>query len=412
MKARNLIPVFAAAALASSAIAAEPPAAVGLTLDAAIRVALKNHPRLAEARAQWTAAEQRAIQAGLRPNPQLVAGVEELPFSGGPGKADYLVGVTQQIRSDKTVKLTREIAEAEREKSAQLLRSAANEVNSRVHAAFAAAHYAQASERLFVERIGFLESAHKLALSLAEAGEIIPGAAEIAHSKLDHELLDHEEALALRAQAFLALATEMGTPDKPVDSVHGDLAADLGIDQLQQAAAKLDNLPGLQAAANEEAILRLRAELARASRIPAVNLGLLYRRKQGADANALDLQASIPLPLFDNKKAAAAAFEADADAARSRREQLRREARLSIGQLTSDLRMTLQRLEHIREEILPHKERIVRRHQLLFEAGEIDRLDYTHARLAATGERRHQLETLRETHRLWAELRKFSEARP
>lgn len=376
-----------------------------LTLSNALRLAEEHHPRLAEKLAAWNAAEQRAIQAGLRPNPKLIVGTEEIPLGGGsPGRADYLAGVSQEIRLNNTATLTKDIAAAKREQAALEFNAAGNDVRRSVQGAFATALFAQASEQLFAERVAMLETSLALIRAQVTAGELIPEAGEIAHADLDHERLDHNEALELRGKAFARLATAIGKPDLPLPGVAGDLGAGLGFDDMKMASLALDQLPELLAAGSAEKVLRLQSELARASRIPSLDFELLYRRKQGTRENAMDVRAAISLPLFDDKRAAAQAFAADADAARARTESLRQETRLTFNQLRTDLRLALRRAGHIRDEILPHRETIVRRHKLLFEAGETSRLDYEKARLQLTEEKRHHLDTLRETHLLWAQL--------
>jgi hypothetical protein len=43
-------------------------------------------------------------------------------------------------------------------------------------------------------------------------------------------------------------------------------------------------------------------KLAKAERIPDVNLDLLYRRLEGSRENAFDVGVRIPIPLFDSKR--------------------------------------------------------------------------------------------------------------
>ena len=52
-----------------------------LTIDEAIKIALTNHPQLAEAVANIEAGKARAEQAGRFPNPEAVARMETAPIS-------------------------------------------------------------------------------------------------------------------------------------------------------------------------------------------------------------------------------------------------------------------------------------------------------------------------------------------
>lgn len=401
MKIR-IMPTLLAFMLTVAATAAAP-----LTLAEAQRLAAESSPAISEALAKWNAAEHRAVQAGLRPNPKLIVGTEGTPLSGSVAKGDYVLGFSQNIRLGRTAELTRQIAEAEREKVALQFMAARTKVRQRVHGAFGTALYAQTSEQLFAERIRILETNAALTKLLVAAGESVPESEELAHAALDHERLDHGGAQALSRMALAGLAAAIGKPDLAIGAVAGELAPDLGLNDLGKAAVELDRLPELLVSASEAGIHQLRAELARASRIPLLNLGLLYRRQQGSRANAVDIKANITIPLFDNKKAQAKASEADAAAARARTRALRQEAARQLTHLLANLQIAVQRAVHIRDEILPHQDRIVQRRRILFESGESSRLDYGKARLVITTERRHYLDTLREAHRLWAEFQRF-----
>jgi outer membrane protein, heavy metal efflux system len=379
-----------------------------LTLEAALRIAAKDHPRLLAALANWNAAEQRAIQAGLRPNPSIVIGTEGLPFSGNAAdNAEYIAGVSQKIRLHKTARLGKEIAGGNRDKAALQYAAAENLVRQQVHAAFATALYAQLNERLFAERIQILESNSSLLKALYAGGETVSDAVAVAHAALDHEELDHHEAKIMSSKAFASLGVALGGTGRVVESVAGELEPTLGLSEIQRAAGEIDQLPRLLAADADADVLDLRAELANASKIPALNLQLLYRRSQASRQNGVDATVSFSVPLSNNQRAATKAFEADAESSRANTVLLRQQTQLAFSRLSADLRIALKRVEHIRDEILPHRDEILQRHKLLFESGETSRLDYQKARLVATIERRHYLDTLREVHNLWARLQGF-----
>lgn len=399
---------FIALCLAAESLAgaAAPASAndVSLSLENVLSIAEKNSPGLKASQARWAAAEHRARQAGLPPNPRLVIGTEG--FSGR-GSGEYVAGVSQSIPLGSQRKLSREVAQAERDQAALRHEAAGNDLRRRAHGAFATALFAQESEKLHGERIVILESRLEIAKALADAGELIAERAELAHADLDHERLEREESLTLRRNAFAALATVIGQPGMKIVGLRGELELELGMDEIRRMARSLDDLPRQRASEREEELARLRAELARASRIPSLDMNLLYRRDQASRKNGMDIGVGFAIPLFDRTKAAAKAHESDADAAREDAGLLRQQTRLSFEQLAADLEMALKKADHIREEILPHHAKIVDRHRLLFSAGETGRDSYDEARLEHALERRHYLDGLREVHRIWAELSGF-----
>lgn len=405
MKTRIASLVMCLAAIPLSAAAAND---VSLSLENVFRIAERHSPELKAARARWTAAEQRARQAGLPPNPKLVIGTEGFR---GRGSGEYVAGVSQSIPLGSQRRLAREVAGAERDQAALRHDAARSDLRRRTHGAFATALFAQEREKLHGERIIVLESRLRVAKARAAAGDQIAERAELAHADLDHEQLDREQALTARRNAFAALATVIGRPELAIVSLRGELELELGMDEIRRAADSLDDLPGLRAAGQAELIARLRSESARASRIPSLNLSLLYRRDQASRKNGMDIGLGFAIPLFDRKKAAAEAHIADADAAREDARQLRRQTRLSFDQLAADLEMAMKRADHIREEILPHHAKILARHRLLFSSGETGRESYDEARLKHAEERRHYLDGLREVHRIWAQLTGFQPER-
>ena len=69
----------------------------GLTLDQALEMAESLQPELAEAKAMVEAAEGRAKQAGLFPNPEAVARMESARFRDPTGQAEIPVGISQAV---------------------------------------------------------------------------------------------------------------------------------------------------------------------------------------------------------------------------------------------------------------------------------------------------------------------------
>lgn len=388
-------------ALLVSQLQAAPTNSVTLNLENALRIAEKHSPALQGAVARQIAAEQRARAAGLPTNPRLVLGTEG--YRGG-GSGEAIVGVSQTVPIGKERRLDREAAQAARDRAATLVDAARLKLEQRVRSAFATALFAQRNEDLFSERIAILKSRLQLAAARAEAGDATVELRELAHAALDHEQLERDAAATLRRKAFAALATDIGRPDMRIGAVNGALETSLALETIRSIVADLNNLPAARAADQAAIVAELRARQARASRIPSLNLNLLHRRDLAARQSGADVNVGISLPLFDNKRAAARAFEADAEAARQNARQIRQQSQLAYRRLLADLETALKRNDHISAEIIPHHERIVARHRVLFEAGETGRDDYEAARLALTGERRHHYETLGEAHRLWAQL--------
>ena len=92
---KRYLALWLSSLLAAAATQAQTNASVdALTLEQALNLAERSHPDLVEAGALVRAAEGRVQQAGVRPNPEAIARMENAPFRGNTtGNADYLAGV-------------------------------------------------------------------------------------------------------------------------------------------------------------------------------------------------------------------------------------------------------------------------------------------------------------------------------
>ena len=100
--------------LAAASLSAASTNDVSLSLENVIRIAEQNVPQLKASHARWIAAEHRARQAGLPPNPQLVIGAEGFR---GRGSGEYVAGVSQSIPLGSQRRVTKAVAGAERDQA-------------------------------------------------------------------------------------------------------------------------------------------------------------------------------------------------------------------------------------------------------------------------------------------------------
>lgn len=103
-------------AIAARALGAQVASAQIQPVDSLIRLSLVTHPSVRAADARIAAAQSRVVPAGLRPDPMLMVGLQNLPATR-PGFGDEMtmkmVGVTQTIPRGGKLALAREVAERE-----------------------------------------------------------------------------------------------------------------------------------------------------------------------------------------------------------------------------------------------------------------------------------------------------------
>ena len=102
------------------------------------------HPELAVSQAQIERAEGLALQAGLFPNPELVARIESAPLTRQfTEQAEYVVGVSQAIPLGPRLALARQAELLDRDRLTYELAAKRLDIRMRVQSAFATALYWQ-----------------------------------------------------------------------------------------------------------------------------------------------------------------------------------------------------------------------------------------------------------------------------
>jgi outer membrane protein TolC len=201
-------------------------AVTNLTLAAALELAERHHPQLAEARALVEAAGGRVHQAGALPNPEAVLRAEQLPFADTPARdRQFVVGVAQTVPLGSRLAKARLAEQLELEARTQRLEAARRDVWRRVHAAFATALY---QERAFQLQSQLAEAAGR-AVALVQArlaaGDAVPEELARAEIELARARMESQRSGALQEQARLALAAGAGAPELRIASLAGELSA-------------------------------------------------------------------------------------------------------------------------------------------------------------------------------------------
>ncbi len=382
----------------------------GLTLTEALRLAAATLPELAEARALAEAAEGRAEQAGLLPNPEASLRMEGAPLGRGTTtEADYVLGLSQEIPLGGRLGDARRAHRYEAVRLAAEARVRERAASKRVRSAFAEAlFYAQLA--VLRERVVELsEGALKTALARQAAGEAT--ADEVARARFEAA---RSSAIARASQSrrdasLAALAVAMGRPRLSVRSLSGELEAALEIPALEELVSRLQSHPSLAAAAADIAAREAFRELALAERIPDLNLDLGYRYVGSGDTHAFDVGVSVALPVFGRNQGRLREADADIAAARARARHagatLEGELRQALARLTS----ALDALRVARESLAPAIAEVVRVAEVRFAAGDASASELTLARREAAGAEVELLEALRDATDAWGEVKSLVE---
>lgn len=340
---RTSAAVLAAASCASMAPAQTGPAAPiasarpVYTLDQAVRAAGGTAPAGAAATAAIEAARAGRTVAGLRPNPVVQGQIENITGSGpfrGLRAAETTVGFAIPIELGG--KRGARVAVA----SAQLSRA---ELQAAIIGADVRLQVTQlyieavASERRLVtarDQARIASDALRAAGIRVQAGRASPleqQRADVARVNADANV-ERQARLAEAARANLA--RRIGRP------VDGTLDDGL-LDRLPTAKAYGPLSPvqtagtlALAAADADFSVADAGVRLARANRVPDLNVGPALRRLEATNDTAAVFSVSIPIPLFNNGRAAIA----QANAQRTQADAQRRVTALDVEQAITEAR--------------------------------------------------------------------------
>lgn len=305
-----------------------------LTLEQAVAAAGGAAPSADAANAGIEAARANQTVAGLRPNPVAQAQIENVigtgPYSG-LRNAETTMGVALPIELGG--KRGARVAVANAQLSRAELEAAVVAVDVRLQVTSLYVEAIAAERRLATARdqLRIADDALRAARVRVQAGRASPLEEQRADVAKISAAASFERAARLTDVARLNLARRLGR------SVDGPLDTGL-LDQLPTAtygpmiAPSASGTLTLAAANADLAVADAGIRLARANRVPDLNIGPALRRLEATNDTAAVFAVSIPIPLFNNGRAAVA----QASAERTRAEARRRMTALDVDQAITE----------------------------------------------------------------------------
>lgn len=339
---------FAAALLAAASCASLAQAQIGpsaqaasgapvYTLDQAVGAAGGSAPAIDAATAAIKAAEAGRTVAGLRPNPVAQGQIENIVGSGpyrGLRSAESTVGFALPV-------------ELGGKRGARVAVASAQLTRAEIQAAITAADVRLQVTQLYVEAV----AAERRAVTARDQARIAGEGLRVAGvrvqagraSPLEQQRADVARINAeanVERQLRLAEAARANLERRVGQSIVGRLDENL-LDRLPGAPAYGPAAPveiagtlALAAANADFTIADAGVRLARANRVPDLNVGPAIRRLEDTNDTAFVFTVSIPIPLFNNGRAAVA----QASAQRSQADAQRRVTALDVEQAITDAR--------------------------------------------------------------------------
>ena len=358
------------------------PATVGpRSLDDCVAIALQNHPRITAARAEIQAAQGKAVQARLYPNP-VIAGFT--PQAAG-SDSQWSGTVAQDIVTAGKLRLQEQAALREVQAAEWRLVRARFEVMTAVRRDFYLLLVAQRRQEIFQLLLEIANRSFKIGEQLVAAGE--GTRADVLFWSIER---DQAEVRLLNAGVTIEadrrrLAVDMAVPRETIGTIEGDLLAklpDFDIAGLQEAVVNRNALP--RAAGAEVARAQWALDRARVQPIPNVNLMGGYQRQVLPAQDQGLYQVMLAVPLFDRNQGNIRAATAEITAARATLRSVELDLAAQAAETMNTFRRAQRTSAWYEEGILPKARETVEVTQKLYGQGEVTFLSLLQAQKILT----------------------------
>ena len=373
----------------------------------AVEAALAFSPALRGAGAAQQAVRSDALQARLRPNPELRGTFEN--FGGVGGRGEYragraletTIGIAQRIELGGKRSARMDLAARSGELADFDLAGARMDLAREVVSALAAAEAASRLVGVERERARLAGETLRAARARVEAGrdaplqaeraEVVRATAEIAAERAQREV---EIALADLA-VFIGVPRVELAPRQPwFDNVGPAPGRPTPADPLARLAGNPD-LARLEAAVAQQ---RANVTLQRATAVPDVTVSGDVRRFGDTGETAFVAGASIPLPFYDRNQGGIA--RSQAELARAEAEAERGRSALGAALISAEQRTALawRTAQTLRRTALPAAEQAARSASGGFAEGKFSFLEVLDAQRALSDARAQLVDAYREFH--------------
>lgn len=374
-----------------------------LTLRQVLRLTVLQNPELAAAGSSIRAAEGRQIQAALLPNPSLFTEADNL-VDRGAGQSETTLQLSQLVELGGKRQARIGVAKGGRELAGFDYESKRLEVLVAATKAFVQTLAAQRRQTLAQETSTLAQELVPAIQRRVEAGAANAVEMTRAQNAVGAARIEAQQAARDLATARQRLAASWAAPAPRFDHATGDLERLPAVPPFATLAQRLARNPALARATTEIALRQAEIQRAQADAVPDVTVALGPRYLADANAAALRLNVSLPLPIFHRNQGAIHEARAELD----RTAQLHA---ASASQLTVALNEACQSLIAAREEIdtlrgtlLPGSEEAFRQVNEGYAAGRFGLLDVLDTRRSLASARAQLLNAQASYHQALAEI--------
>lgn len=418
MNFRVIATVIAAGAVisAASAVSAAPQPSDQLTLSDALQLALRQNPALAGAAAEIRAKEAAAMQAGLRPNPEISFELDD--FAGtddarrGFDGAEATVSFSRLIELDDKRGKRRQVALFEKDSVQWEQQSSRLDVLAAAAKAFFSVLAAQEEVALNEELVKLAEKSAAAVAERADAGKVSPVDKSRAQVEAAAARSEAAKSRSRLEAARRRLAACWGAEQPEFAKAVGDLDEMVPLPSEERLLRQLEDSPDLARWNSEISRSKAAVALAEAEAVPDLTARAGGRFFKETDSAAFVVSLSIPLP-FTNRN------QGGIEEARANLEKARHKQRAALAARKAELTAALQALSaaqaeaaSLRKEILPGAEAAQEAAVLGYREGKLDFLQMVDAQRTLFQIKRQYLQVLESFHAAAADIERLAAAAP
>ncbi|MGB7196484.1 MAG: TolC family protein [Collimonas pratensis] len=379
-----------------------------LTLRQALQQAFQNNPDLAVAALEVKAVEATILQAGVRPNPEVSALLEDTRKA--TRTTTLQLNQTLELGGKRDARI--KAAEKSRDAAQADYLSKRADIQGAVVGAYFAALEAQENLLLLKSSLQLAQRASEVAAKRVAAGKVAPieaTKARVAEAGVQVELQQANSALSIARRALAATWGDSAAAFSSVDGHINDLPALPDLVVLQE---RLQNSPAFLKTRLEVERRQALVQLERSRRVPDVTVSIGGKRVEESRLNQMIFGLSIPIPVFDRNQGNLQEALQRADKARDelRSAQLRLDGELRDAY--ERLRVGRQQVAALQGEILPAAQNAYEVATKGFELGKFSFFEVLDAQRVLFQAKSQALRALAETHRAATEIERVAGAFP
>lgn len=296
------------------------------SLSDLVNLSLERNPILQQAVVDVDAAQGRAYQAGLYPNPVFTFSGDELSDRQGPGGI-LTAQLNQEIVTGHKLSLSRAVAMRDVDLATLTVVRQRYTLLTNVRQGYFEVLAAQRRVETLAELVKLVTAAFEKAEALLKAKQIAELDQLVFRIELNRLRAELDAAQQERRAALGRLAAVVGVPDFPDTPLTGPLEAAIPEYDFDRARAfVLETHPEARSAQVSITRAQLALQRARAEPIPNVTVGTGYTRQNQNKSNDWLLQMSLPVPVFNRNQGNIAAAQAELG-----------RANLEVGRVRNDL---------------------------------------------------------------------------